>query len=407
MTQQASTTPQVLADAFVTFNRMSEQLASSYRELESRVSQLTNELDTARLERSMESLARERVAKRLETLLDALPGGVIVLDNQGVVQECNPAAEALLGHGLEGQRWNDVIARAFAPRTDDGHDVSLADGRRVNISTCPMGDEPGQILLITDVTEMRRLQDHLTQHQRLATMGEMAASLAHQVRTPLSSALLYASNLKRPQLDEGDRERFTGKLLDQLRHLEALVNDMLLYARDGTMGEQEFEPADLIGDLQRTLASEIEASRTRFECRNHTSGMRLHGNRQLLVSALANLASNAMQAMGEGGLLELDVRSDDEHSVAFVMTDSGPGIEPQQLQKIFNPFYTTRSEGTGLGLAVVAAITRAHGGDIRVVSPAKGRDNGTEMSGSIFSMHLPARKMGTRDNERRREHVAR
>jgi len=402
MTQQASTTPQVLADAFVTFNRMSEQLASSYRELESRVSQLTSELDTARLERSMESLARERMAKRLETLLKALPGGVIVLDNQGVVQECNPAAEALLGRGLRGQRWNAVIAHAFAPRADDGHDVSLSDGRRVNISTCPMGDEPGQILLITDVTEMRRLQDHLNQHQRLATMGEMAASLAHQVRTPLSSALLYASNLRRPQLEETDRERFTGKLLDQLRHLEQLVNDMLLYARDGTMGEQEFEPGELIADLERTLAAEIEATGTRFVARNHTTGMRLHGNRQLLVSALGNLASNAMQAMGEGGTLELDVRKEDEHGVAFVMTDTGPGIESQEIQKIFNPFYTTRSEGTGLGLAVVAAIARAHGGDIRVVSPAREARDG-EAPGSIFTLRLPARQMGVRGMERRRQ----
>ena len=212
MSNPSLSTPEHLQEAFTTFNQLSEQLVGSYHDLQGRVEQLNAELSTAKDERIKELSEKERLASRLSALLTALPGGVIVLDSSGVIQEYNPAAANLLGEPLENLAWSDVIRRAFSPRSDDGHEVSLTDGRRVSISTCPLESEPGQILLLTDVTEMRRLQDRLSQHQRLAAMGEMAASLAHQIRTPLSSALLYASNLKRPHLNDEQRDRFATKI---------------------------------------------------------------------------------------------------------------------------------------------------------------------------------------------------
>ena len=128
-----------------------------------------------RVIRLKELTEKERLANRLELLLKVLPGGVVVLDGQGLIQEHNPTALDMLGEPLLEQSWSEVIQRAFMPRPDDGHDISLVDGRRVNISTCPLGEEPGQILLITDVSEMRQLQDRLSQQQRLAAMGETAA----------------------------------------------------------------------------------------------------------------------------------------------------------------------------------------------------------------------------------------
>ena len=409
MDQHPDNTPQVLTEAFLTFNRMSEQLADSYRDLENRVSQLNEELAKANEDRNRAKSERNRVGDRLDSLLNALPGGVVVLDSQGVVQDCNPAAIGLLGEPLQGMRWNDVIHRAFAPRVDDGHEVSLADGRRVSILTCPLGAEPGQILLITDVTEMRRLQDRLSQHQRLATMGEMAASLAHQVRTPLSSALLYASNLKRPQLGEVDRQRFTEKLINRLGHLEKLVNDMLLYSRDGRMGEEEFLVSDLNHDLEMSLESHIQDTATDFQKAGQANHFQLHGNRQLLVSALGNLVTNAIQAMGEHGELKFSTRQSGADSVELVISDNGPGIPDEQREKIFNPFYTTRSEGTGLGLAVVSAITHAHGGSIRIES----NNADTNSQGTTFIMRLPVSRAQRNDfNKERRsrnheEHVER
>lgn len=381
MSNSSINTPENLQEAFMAFNQLSEQLVGSYHDLQGRVEQLNAELSTAKDERIKELTEKERLASRLSALLTALPGGVIVLDSSGIIREYNRVAADLLGEPLEGLAWSDVIRRAFAPRSDDGHDVSLTDGRRVSISTCPLEGEPGQILLLTDVTEMRRLQDRLSQHQRLAAMGEMAASLAHQIRTPLSSALLYASNLKRPQLNDEQRERFATKIRSRLGHLEQVVNDMLLYARGGLSGVEKFNLTSLLEDLEHFLESQLKSSQTELIIDNHLDDIDLRGNRQMLLSALINLAMNAIQAMGRGGSLCIDARYADATTLQLRVIDNGPGIDNEVQRKIFDPFYTTRQEGTGLGLAVVAAVVRAHEGEISLQSEPG--------EGSSFILRMP------------------
>ncbi len=379
--QHESTDSQSLKEAFATFNEFSNQLTESYRQLETRVANLNEELQAARDERIRELTEKERLANRLSLLLEVLPGGVIVLDGEGIIRENNPAAEALLGQPLLGIPWSEVIGRAFAPRCDDGHEVSLTDGRRVNISTCPLGAEPGQILLITDVTEMRMLQDRLTQQQRLASMGETAASLAHQIRTPLSCAMLYASNLKRPQMDDSQRRQVGEKIFSRLRHLEQLVDNMLVYARNGKSGEEFFTADVLLADLQQVLEAQLQSSHTRFHWEDETAGQRLYGNRQMILSGLINLAVNAIQAMDKHGELQAQAAVDDAGRLQLSIIDNGPGIAPEMQSQLFDPFYTTRKDGTGLGLAVVQAIARAHKGEVKLDS-ALGK-------GSVFSLHLP------------------
>ncbi|HEB86234.1 MAG TPA: PAS domain-containing sensor histidine kinase [Gammaproteobacteria bacterium] len=379
--QHDSTDSQSLKDAFAIFNEFSSQLSESYRQLEIRVADLNEELQAARDERIQELTEKERLASRLSLLLDVLPGGVIVLDGEGIIRENNPAAEELLGQPLLGISWSEVIGRAFAPRCDDGHEVSLADGRRVNISTCPLGTEPGQILLITDVTEMRMLQDRLAQQQRLASMGETAASLAHQIRTPLSCAMLYASNLKRSHMEDSQRQQVGKKIFSRLRHLEQLVDNMLVYARSGKNGEEFFTADVLLADLQQVLEAQLQSSHIHYEWKDETAGYRLYGNRQMILSGLINLAVNAIQAMDSHGELRALALADEGGQLELRISDNGPGIAPEAQRKLFDPFYTTRKDGTGLGLAVVQAIARAHRGEVKLVSKIG--------EGSAFSLHLP------------------
>jgi two-component system, sensor histidine kinase FlrB len=387
MTHSTALSASALQDAFATFNQLSSQLTTSYHALEQRVSELNAELAHSHDARLRELTEKERLAQRLSTLLQVLPGGVVVLDGSGRVQEHNHAAAEFLGEPLAGQSWGAVIQRAFAPRRDDGHEVSLVDGRRVTIATCPMANEPGQILLLTDVTEMRLLQDRLAQQQRLAAMGEMAASLAHQIRTPLASAMLYSSQLKHPNLAPAERERFGEKIRSRLAHLEHIVNDMLLYARSGTTGATEsFVCKEILRDLEHGIDAQLLQSNTHFEWRDETRGCMLSGNQQMLVSALTNLAVNAIQAMGSGGRLKLVARAADMNHVDISVTDNGPGIPATKLGQIFDPFFTTRPDGTGLGLAVVAAIVRAHKGEIMVDSKL---DKGT-----TFILRLPMARAG-------------
>ena len=381
MQQLTQLDPSNLEEAFNTFNQLSSQLTESYRVLESRVAGLNEELAAARDERIQELTEKERLANRLELLLKVLPGGVVVLDGQGHIQEHNPTALDMLGEPLLEQSWSEVIQRAFMPRPDDGHDISLVDGRRVNISTCPLGEEPGQILLITDVSEMRQLQDRLSQQQRLAAMGETAASLAHQIRTPLSSALLYASNLKRRHMQDDARIQVGEKIFSRLRHLEQLVNNMLMYARGGTVGEEYFTATDLMHDMRQSLEAQLQSSRTQLEINDETCETRLHGNRQMLLSGLINLTVNAIQAMGSGGVLQCNAAPINAQTIELRIIDNGPGIATELQQQIFSPFYTTRKEGTGLGLAVVQAIIQAHKGSVRLESEPG--------QGSTFILELP------------------
>ncbi len=382
MTQSSPLTASALQDAFTTFNQLSAQLAGSYHALEHRVLELNDELAKTHDARLHELTEKERLAQRLSTLFQVLPGAVVVLNGSGCVQEHNNVAKELLGEPLTGEMWLDVIQRAFAPRPDDGHDVSLVDGRRVNIATCPMLNEPGQILLLTDVTQMRALQDRLGQQQRLVVMGEMAAALAHQIRTPLASALLYTSHLKRPDLRADERDRFSEKVRSRLAHLERIVNDMLLYARSGNAGTEEtFNVQELLQDLEHIIDAQVLQTKTHFQWQDQTQDVTLFGNRQMLVSALANLAVNAMQAMQQGGRLQVTARCADPQYIEILVSDNGPGIAATNLDHIFEPFFTTRGDGTGLGLAVVRAITHAHRGEIRVESHIR--------QGTTFILQIP------------------
>ncbi len=375
-----------LEDAFAVFSEVSNELVASYRVLETRVASLSQELAQARDERRLELKEKERLAGRLRLLLDALPGGVVVLDANGHVQECNPAARGLLGEPLRGALWREVVQRVFAPRPDDGHDISLRSGRRVNIATCSLGEEPGQVLLIKDVTETRRLQEQLAQLRRLSAMGEMAASLAHQVRTPLASALLYAGNLGRVDLEPDARLRFGDKLRGVLGHLEKLVKDMLAFARKGNFEVEDVPMSELASALTQMLETGLGGAAVNFELHNDAGETVVQGNRDALVSACRNLVENAVQAGGEGVRIEVRLSVTDRGTVRISVSDDGQGITPEIRERLFDPFFTTRAAGTGLGLPVVEAVVRSHGGSVSVESEPG--------QGSSFALELPVRALG-------------
>ena len=388
-----------LEEAFGVFSQVSEQLASSYQALEARVAQLTGELAQARSERVQEQGKNGRLANRIEHLLSALPAGVVVLDGHGRVQECNPAAVELLGEPLRGAAWTEIIARAFLPRAHDGHEISLRDGRLASVATRSLDPEPGQIILITDLTSTRLLQEQLARHQRLSSLGEMAASLAHQVRTPLATALLYVSHLNRPRLEESERLRVAEKILSRLRHLEHLVKDMLVFARGDALRQESVALAPLLNELQQALEPQLQASGCRFTLDARIGAAALLGNREALAGALLNLVTNAMQACGAGGEILLVAACTPDGKIEIRVSDNGPGIPAELQERIFEPFFTTRADGTGLGLAVVQAVTQAHGGTVWVESqPGQGTMFGVRFPGIQSGVDKGQSGVGSRES---------
>lgn len=359
------TDPARLAEAFRLFNQVSEELSSAYGALERQVEALTEELAAANGALRQQYQEKAALTERLTRLLEALPAGVAVLDRNGRLDVANPAADRLLGTPALGMAWNEIERDRLKPTETAGE--MQAGERRVALTVTSLDAAGGRIVLLHDVTEAHRLKVQAERHERLAAMGEMAAQLAHQLRTPLAAALLYAGNLENPDLPESSRTSIAQKTVGRLKHLERLIQDMLLFARGEVLGREVFAVEDLLNELAHTFEPLARSRGVEFHLSHAAAGLTLTGNRKALAGALTNLLENALQAVSGGGRVSLGVDVADER-LAFTIKDNGRGMPPDLVARLFQPFFTTRAEGTGLGLAIARGIARAHGGGIDVES---------------------------------------
>ena len=349
--------------------------------------------------------------QRFSHLLSIMPAGVLVIDKNGLVSLANQQAINLLGEPLIGEAWRDVISRVFAPKADDGHEVSMTNGKKVKIDISPLTEEKGQLIVITDLTETRELQSRVGHMQRLSSLGKMVASLAHQVRTPLSSAILYAENLRSMPLKNEMAVKFSEKLSLRLKELESQVNDMLLFAKSSDK--------QIVSSISTTQI--IEQSIAQTEAQIRQAGIELifedieneayqaplcqHyvlGNLTAITGALTNLITNAMQVLVQQNnaidtddtqsrcIPQISISVSTEHKnnqsyCVFKVSDNGKGLEQEQIKRIFEPFYTTKSQGTGLGLAVVNTVAKSHKGFVKC--------GNVEPKGAFFALYLPTHIM--------------
>jgi len=319
---------------------------------------------------------------RLAHLVDILPSGVVILDANGHVEEANKMAIDFFGESVIGKRWLSIINKYFEPRADDGHEVSLKDGRRLKIAITSLEPEDGQLILLTDLTETREMQNNMAHMQRLSALGKMVASLAHQVRTPLSAAMLYAANLKNKAMPEHSRVRFHDKLMARLKDLEQQVNDMLMFARsDNGQLASELSLQEILTEVRASSDAMLGQHEAHLSVTLPDPDLLIMGNRTALSGAITNLIHNAIQAKPTGLLMHLVAKRHGENEVEISLVDNGPGISIKQQQQIFEPFYTTKSQGTGLGLAVVQSVAKSHNGQLTLLSKLG--------QGSCFSLILP------------------
>jgi len=209
----------------------------------------------------------------------------------------------------------------------------------------------------------------------------MVARLAHQIRTPLTSAMLYVSHMNKPQCDNSTQSHYADKVLIGLRQLERMVNDMLVFARGGEFTPETVSVDGLLDDLRQILEPQLQQYSGNLTISNDEPGKLVAGSRDMLLGALLNLSTNAMQACGKGVDLKISISLHDVDSIEIRISDNGPGIDKEKQKKIFEPFFTTRSGGTGLGLAVVRAVVQGHQGEVQVTSEPD--------QGATFSLKLP------------------
>lgn len=331
-----------------------------------------------------------------DQLIEVMPTGLVMLDGNGIVVKINQVARNLLDEPILGQPWFNVIARSFNPREDDWHEISLKDGRRVKLEITSLGAQPGQLIMITDLTETRLLQDKLAQMQRLSSLGKMVSTLAHQIRTPLSAAILYGENLIGNKLAETARVNFQEKLNARLHDLEQQVNDMLLFSKSGK--EQVVAPlavSELIEDTVASMDALLTRAKAKIKVQLSESEHYILANKNALTGAIQNLIHNSLQAMTTLSaskaackvqpLINIQVYSQGSQ-VYLSVKDNGPGIETKIIDKIFQPFYTSSSKGTGLGLSVVKSVVNAHQGEVSLLKQAD--------VGAHFVIKLPLLEQG-------------
>ncbi len=313
-----------------------------------------------------------QIAKHLRALIDAIPGGVVVLDPQGLVVEANAAAASLLSEPLNGEPWREVVNRVFLSELDQG-ELKTEDGRQFSISTRPLGYQPGQILLLSDVTQTRQLQRAAQQNLHLMTMGKMMASLAHQIRTPLASTMLYLSQVVESDMDIETRQTFSEKALARVKHIEKMINDMLVFAHGGQFNMCQFSVTELIDELQDQLKPQLEQRHAQLLISGDDIEAQLRGNKDALLGALGNLCMNSLDAAVQKSTIRINISLSLTGMISITLEDNGCGIDAHTRKHLFEPFFSTKVDGTGLGLAVVKSVIESHQGRITVASrPDKG-----------------------------------
>lgn len=387
------TDPARLAEAFRLFNQVSEELSTAYGALERQVEALTAELAAANGALRQQYQEKAALTDRLTRLLEALPAGVAVIDRDDRLTVANPAADYLLGTPALGTHWAEIERARLRPTETIGE--MQAGAHRIAVTVTAPDAAGSRIVLLHDITEAHRLKMQAERNERLAAMGEMAAQLAHQLRTPLAAALLYAGNLENPDLPEASRIGIAQKTVGRLKHLERLIQDMLLFARGEVLGREAFAVEELLNELSHIFEPLARQRGVEFVLAPAPAGLHITGNRKALAGALTNLLENALHAASAGvtgGRISLGVTVAEDR-LAFTVKDNGQGMPPDVVARLFEPFYTTRPEGTGLGLAIARGVARAHGGGIDVESEL---GVGTEF---VLTVNRGTQEMSNRNEE--------
>ncbi|MBN1516393.1 PAS domain-containing protein [Candidatus Sumerlaeota bacterium] len=393
-----------LEQAFEAFTQAAMTFQDYYARLEARIQELNLELERKNRELQAKMEEKEAVRDYLAMLLESISAGVIAMDHLTNCHTVNRAAREIFGlpQELELPRLLGLLIPELSKA--EPIDAALREGlsrRRsfelmlknsgnqlaLDVQVIPSnlgGLEPfsGAILVIHDITELKRLEKQAQLTTRLSAMGEVAINVAHEVRNPLGSIELFSSMLRR-ELPEGDLRDSAGHILTAVRHIDQVVSNILLFARGQEIEAREIDAGQLLDDAMLFLESNIKEKKIRVIRKAPRKPLVVLGDPDLLKQVLTNLVRNAIEAMQPEGRLEVTLSACESDAIIQIL-DDGCGIPSNLQHKIYDPFFTTRPKGTGLGLAIVHRIVTAHQGRIEY----KPRSTG----GSEFKVIIPAKK---------------
>lgn len=330
----------------------------------------------------------DRMKSYIHYVVESMANGLISLDADGVVSTINPAAADLIGIS-RAKAQGLSLDSLFSEHTDEIKSVlwdnstildkeieyRLPDGSHIPVSLSATqvkdnnGSRLGAVISLHDLREVKELHERARRSEHLASIGRMAATVAHEIRNPLSSIRGLAQYFAAISQDKKEERTYALAMVEESDRLNLVVSELLSYARPLELNFEETSIKALFEDTVRMIVSEAETKgiEVRQEIEPEPHPVQL--DRDRLLQVLLNLAQNSMAAMPDGGKLILQaIWLTEQQSVQIIVRDTGTGIPEQDMPRLFDPFFTTKTHGTGLGLAIVRKIVDAHRGKIEVQS---------------------------------------
>lgn len=405
---------EALLHAFTLFSKETKQLQNAYKALRSEFEKTNLALEQSNTTLQQKIVELDMITYYLDMILSNIAQGLLFIDLRGIVTTYNPAAESLLRidadqvlfqpfwkhfaddffgfslkEALQTLRFPAISALSLDQTSGKSLDLEIhvSSVRKQDISPNTPAqalsevDISGLIILIRDVSEVRQLQLLATRQNRMQELGEMAAMVAHEIRNPLGGIKGFAALLERDLADNPPLKEMATYIVHGTDTINQLVTRVLQYARPVRL---QLHPTDLVG-LIKDLEKHVQADPA---LQHHCEIVTVFSEESLIVSidplliksALLNLLVNAAQATPANGKITITAMRNQEQAVIAV-TDTGQGIPKENLEKIFSPFFTTKAEGSGFGLAEVHKNVQAHGGSIAVASQPG--------MGATFTIFLP------------------
>lgn len=335
-----------------------------------------------------------------DSLVENMPIGLVAINDREEIISFNQTAESILGYAYRdviGKKAEEIIPppcmallqglKAEKKVIEEEIDCPLTDGRTISLEVIATaleednGNFLGYVILFRDITEVQHLKKEMERSQRLASVGSLAAGIAHEIRNPLSSIKGFATFFKERYRDNPEDQKTADIMVQEVERLNRVIGQLLEFARPMEMKRHWTSIQEVIRHTLRMIEGQAKAKNVavRTDMLEHLGNIFIDSDK--ITQVLLNLYLNAMGAMEEGGALTVAVLPHEGRMVRIDVSDTGKGIDEKDLARIFDPYFTTRSSGTGLGLAIVHRIVESHDGELRVTSELE--------KGTTVSIFLP------------------
>ena len=334
-----------------------------------------------------------RVKAFSDNLVENVPIGLIAIDDNQKIVSFNNVAGSVLGISIEKaiqKKAKEILPIELLNQLDNPDikkgiveeeiDCLAQDGRSIplQVSATLLHDEDqaflGHVLLFKDLSEVQALRREIARNQRLASIGRLAAGVAHEIRNPLSSIKGFATYFKERYRENKDDQQTAGIMIQEVERLNRVISQLLEFARPITISKKATSVDTVIKDSLRLIERQATKKNIKIETSFSSVVIKIQVDRDRINQVLLNLYLNGIESMQGGGVLNVALSMSKERKwVIIKVTDNGAGIKKEEIAHIFDPYFTTKPSGTGLGLAIVHNIIDAHDGKMKVESnPGKG-----------------------------------